>query len=79
MFCKKQKSESMNELYPMPKGTEIKFCPTCERLFYRDEEHQVCNYCVRGLVFENKTDKYGFPIYTYYEGLDQSKQKLYEK
>jgi len=58
----------------MPEGCSMAFCPICKRLFFCNEEHQTCNYCKNGLVYNGK-DSGGFPVYNYYEGLDQSKQR----
>ena len=50
-------------------GCTIAFCPTCKSKFYTDKDHKVCNMCSIGMVWNNKKKQY-----TYYPGLDKSKQ-----
>lgn len=64
--------ESLKLPYDVPEGCTMAFCPTCHRLFVRDETHQVCNDCSHGLVMTEEGMKY-------YPGLDQSKQKSFEE
>lgn len=49
-------------------GCTIAFCPTCKREFYRNENNKICNMCSMGMVWNGNGE------YTYYPGLDKSKQ-----
>jgi len=51
------------------KGCTIASCPSCKIEFYQDENHKICNMCSVGMVWNIKKQ-----CYTYYPGLDKSKQ-----
>lgn len=54
-------------IFKIPEGCTRKQCPLCKRDFCHDKDHTICNMCSLGLVWNGK----GF---TYYPGIDKSKQ-----
>ena len=50
-------------------GCTIVSCPSCKVDFYKDNNHKICNMCSMGMVWNIQKQQY-----TYYPGLDKSKQ-----
>lgn len=60
-------SDALNDPRETVEGCTIKVCPTCKRDFYSNENCKSCNMCSLGMVWNRNG-------YTYYPGLDKSKQ-----
>ena len=54
--------------FKKPEGCTRKQSPTCKRDFCHDKNHLACNMCSLCMVWNGRG-------YTYYPGVDQSKQK----
>jgi len=53
-----------------PKGCTIAICPSCEQLFFKDDNHQECNYCVVGMVWVKSSECFDFGHYVYHPEKD---------
>lgn len=80
-FYQKVMGKSKNDSYKTfpkavenvaPEGCVRAICPSCKRLFYKDDNHKECNYCVIGLVWKDPTGC-GLGYFVYHPEKDQKK------
>lgn len=69
----------MSSIYDVtPPGCTRSECPSCKRLFFKDDNHKECNYCVAGMVWVKSGECHDFGHYVYHPEKDPNAKQFQE-